>query len=211
MSLTDKLRTQHIETIMQTLAAKPHRKRIMHLDDISSIGLILPPAANPPDTDTHADKDRITLSQFNTLLKKRSTPLRTIRQPASQDQTDKNGLPRTDYLQPFTSYHYDLLIDATGGNNLFGPYVTLCTSSCLRVGYSMIPPTPEGNEKSINESHLSNTVKNPTFNLQLVRADAGICPYNLNDIYDLLILGRHPLDLATYLPNILQYLVQIRK
>ena len=173
MNLADKIRAQHIDNIMQTLAAKPHRKRIMHLNDIGSIGLIV----SKPDTDPATDKDRITISQFNTLLKKRGITLRIVTPPAAEEQTDKYGLPRPDYLQDFTSYHYDLLIDATADNGLFGPYVTLSTSSNLRAGYS--------------------------------NGETGDKPYS--HIYDLLIIGKQPLDLATYLPNILQYLVQIRK
>lgn len=177
MALADKIRTQHIDNIMQTLAAKPHRKRIMNLNDIASIGLIVQHLNATPDTANITDKDRITISQFNTLLKKRGIQLRIIEHPANQESTDKFGLPRPDYLLTFTKYHYDLLIDATTDDSLFGPYVTLSTSSTLRVGY-------------INN----------------ITSDK---PYS--QIYDLLIIGKEPLNLATYLPNILQYLTQIRK
>lgn len=177
MALADKIRTQHIENIMQTLAAKPHRKRIVNLNDIGSIGLIVQRLNATPDIANESDKDRITISQFNTMLKKRGIQLRIIEHPASQEMTDKFGLPRPDYLLSFTKYHYDMLIDATTDDGLFGPYVTLSTSSSLRVGY----------------------INNVT----------GDKPYS--QIYDLLIIGKEPLDLATYLPNILHYITQIRK
>lgn len=181
MSLVDKIREQHIDTVMQELAAKPHRKRIMHLNDIGSIGLIV---------HCQTDRDTVTLSQFHTLLKKRGTTLRTILPPASEEQTDKYGLPKAEYLQPFTKYHYDLLIDATTDDTLFGPYVTLNTSSNLRVGYCGEDPN----------TTLPNGL--PTT----------ACPSRrYRDIYDLLILGKEQFELSRYLPNILEYLVQIRK
>ena len=203
MVITDKIRTQHIEKKLQELVAKPHRKSIMHLDQLKNICLIV---QNP------TDKDKTTISQFNKMLAKRSINLRTIEQPQNTgEHTDKYGLPKDSYIEPYTRYHYNLTIDATPHNSLFGAYVTLSTSSNLRVGYSMIRPTQEGDEKSINESYLSNTVKNPRVNIQHAGADTGVSPYNLNDIYDLTIIGNTPLDLSTYLTEILKYLVQIRK
>ncbi len=52
-----------------------------------------------------------------------------------EQQLDKYGLPKPELTQLFTSYHYDLLINATPTDNLFGLYVTLAASSNLRVAY----------------------------------------------------------------------------
>ena len=91
-------------------------------------------------------------------------------------------------MQLFTSYHYDVLIDTTTGNDLYGPYVTLNASSSLRVGYGGAPPaTAPGTsaEKPAPKAYLN--------------------------IYDLIILGNQPYELSHYLTNILEYLVMIKK
>ena len=183
MNWVDKIREQHIDTLMQQLAAKPHRKRIMHLNDIGSIGLVV---------QCQSDKDKLTISQFHTLLKKRGTTLRIIEPPSNkEEQTDKYGLPKMEYLQPFIKYHYDLLIDAVTDGSLFGPFVTLNTSSNLRVGYSN-----EGKARPADGS---------------AQPPATTTPERYRDIYDLLILGNEEFELSRYLPNILEYLIQIRK
>ena len=193
MGLTDKIRVQHIEKKLQELVAKPHRKCIMHLNKLKYIGLIV---QNP------TDKDKTTISQFHKMLEKRSIQLRTIEQPQNNEEhTDKYGLPKENYLEPFTRYHYDLIIDATSDNSLFGAYVTLSTSSNLRVGYCNQNEKSEcGNEGT---PYGQTTVSAPTThsNINILK----------NDIYDLTIIGKGSLDLSTYLTEILKYLVQIRK
>ena len=127
MSVVDKIREQYKVNMMQELKVKPHRKRIMHLDDIRSIGII----AKCP-----TDAEQITISQFTHHMNNRGSMVRKIELPQNAEELlDKYGLPKPEFMQLFTSYHYDLLIDTTTGDDLFGPYVTLNTSSSLRVGY----------------------------------------------------------------------------
>ncbi len=127
MSVVDRIREQNKANMMQELKLKPHRKRIMHLDDIRSIGII----AKCP-----TDSEQITISQFTHHMNNRGSMVRKIELPQNAEELlDKYGLPKAEFMQLFTSYHYDLLIDTTIGDDLFGPYVTLNTSSSLRVGY----------------------------------------------------------------------------
>lgn len=127
MNPVEKIRSQHKTNLLQGLALKPHRKRIVHLDDIRSIGVI-----------AHGlnDEEQVTLSQFSHHLTNRGVMVKKIVLPANaEEQLDKFGIPKSEYTQLFTSYHYDLLIDATPTDDLFGLYVTLNTSSNLRVVY----------------------------------------------------------------------------
>lgn len=55
--------------------------------------------------------------------------------PNLEQQLDKYGLPKPELTQPFTNYHYDLLINATPADDTFGLFVTLSSSSNLRVAY----------------------------------------------------------------------------
>lgn len=112
---------------MQDLAARPHRKRIVHLDDIRTIGII-----------THAlsEEEKVTINQFTHHITNRGSMVRKIELPTNAETlVDKYDIPKPEFTQLFTSYHYDLLIDATPYSDPFGLYVTLNTSSNLRVGY----------------------------------------------------------------------------
>lgn len=183
MSVVDKIREQYKANLMQELAAKPHHRRIMHLDDVRSIGVI---ARNLTDT------QQITLSQFTHHMTNRGSMVRKIELPHNaEDLLDKYGLPKPEFMQFFTSYHYDLLIDTTTGSDLFGPYVTLNTSSNLRVAYGGTPPLPQ-----TADPKKTDTDSQPKCHL---------------GIYDLIIIGKPTFDMSRYLTNILEYLVQIRK
>ncbi|MDY6372307.1 MAG: hypothetical protein SPL12_08470 [Bacteroidales bacterium] len=46
------------------------------------------------------------------------------------------GLPSADSLKPFTSNHYDLLIDTIGEENFFSQYIALRTDASLKVVYA---------------------------------------------------------------------------
>lgn len=127
MNPVEKIREQHRTALLQGLAAKPHRKRIMHLDDIRSIGIIV---------HNLNDDEQITLTQFSHhMTTNRGTMVRKLEINGNpEEQLDKYGIPKVDH-QLFTSYHYDLLIDATPTNDIFGLFVTLNASSNLRVIY----------------------------------------------------------------------------
>lgn len=127
MNPVDRIRNNYKSNLLFDLAAKPHRKRIMHLDDIRTIGII-----------THApsEEEQVTISQFTHHMTNRGSMVRKIEIPSVADEIlDKYGLPKPDFTRLFTSYHYDLLIDATPFDDPFGIYVTLISSSSLRVGY----------------------------------------------------------------------------
>ncbi|MBQ6069404.1 MAG: hypothetical protein IJK84_07875 [Bacteroidales bacterium] len=170
MNPVEKIRDQHRTALLQQLAAKPHRTRIIHLHDIRTIGIITPQLN---------DEDQITIAQFMHHMTENGSMVRKIEMPLNiEQQLDKYGLPKADLTQLFTSYHYDLLIDSTPSDSLFGLYVTLAASSNLRVGYQ------------------DTTLPTQDY------------PYST---YDLIILGKGPIVLSQYLPNLLSILMQIRK
>ena len=127
MNPVEKYRLQHRDNLLQQLAAKPHRTRIVHLHKIRTIGIITP---------YPTDEEQITLSQFMHHMTQNGSTVRKIELPPTlEQQLDKYGLPRPELTQPFTNYHYDLLINATPADDTFGLYVTLNSSSNLRVAY----------------------------------------------------------------------------
>lgn len=183
MNVVERIREQYKANIMQQLVAKTHRRRIVNLDDVRSIGLI----ARCP-----SDADQVTLSQFTHHMANRGCMVRKIELPPNAEELlDKYGLPKQEFMRLFTSYHYDVLIDTTTGSNLFGPFITLNASSSLRVGYGGTPPTPQPGT--------------------LPGAEPDCDPKCYLDIYDLIILGKEHFTLSRYLTNILEYLIQIRK
>ena len=130
MNPVEKIRDQHRTLLLQQLAAKPHRARIMHLYKIRSIGII---------TLSPTDEEQVTLTQFMHHMTENGSMVRKLEMPPNMEQQlDKYGLPKTEFTQLFTSYHYDLLINATPTESLVGLYVTLAASSSLRVAYQDI-------------------------------------------------------------------------
>lgn len=112
---------------LQDLVARPHRKRIVHLDNIRSIGII---------AHDLTEEEKVTLGQFTNVMTNRGTIVRKIELPANAEPLlDKLGFPKSDFTQLFTTYQYDLLIDITPPNDIFGLFVTLTASSNLRAGY----------------------------------------------------------------------------
>lgn len=127
MNPVERIRDQHRATLFAQLAAKPHRARIAHLHDIRTIGIITP---------FPSDEEQVTLSQFVHHMTQNGSQVRKIEMPPNiEQQLDKYGLPRPELTQPFTDYHYDLLINAIPTDDTIGLYLTLATSSNLRVAY----------------------------------------------------------------------------
>ena len=127
MNPVDKIREQRRQNTLQELVARPHRKRIVHLDHIRSIGIV-----------AHglSEEDKVTLGQFTNVMTNRGTIVRKIELPANgENHLDKLGFPKSDFTQLFTTYQYDLIIDITPTDDIFGLYVTLTAASNLRVGY----------------------------------------------------------------------------
>ncbi len=113
--------------MLQELAARPHNKRIVHLDSIRSVGVIV---------HNLSQEENVTLSQFTNVMTSRGAIVRKIELPAeSESLLDKLGLPKADFTRLFTTYQYDILIDATPCGDIFGLYITLVTASSLRIGY----------------------------------------------------------------------------
>lgn len=179
MNVVEKIREQYRTNLMQELVSKPHRKKIMHLDEVRSIGVI---------ARCLSDAEQITLSQFTHHMTNRGCMVRKIELPHNADELlDKYGLPKMEFMQLFSSYHYDVLIDTTTGSDLYGPYVTLNASSSLRVGYGGTPPLPSPSDQKSNDTK------------------------SYLNIYDLIIMGNEPFELSRYLTNILEYLIRIKK
>ena len=109
MNPVEKIRDQHRAQLLQQLAAKPHRTRIVHLHDIRTIGIITP---------YPTDEEQVTLSQFMHHMSQNGSMVRKIEMPPNiEQQLDKYGLPKPELTQPFTNYHYDLLINAIPTDN----------------------------------------------------------------------------------------------
>lgn len=127
MNPVDKIREQRRLKELQELATRPHRKRIVHLDNIRLIGIV---------ANNLSEDEQYTLGQFTNSMSKRHIIVHKIELPADADSVlDKRGLPKSEFSKLFTTYQYDLLIDVTPTNDLFGLYLTLITASNLRVGY----------------------------------------------------------------------------
>lgn len=142
MNPIDLIREQRRNTILQGLAAKPRKRCLMPLDSIRSIGII-----------SHglSSDDSIAIEQFSRHMTARGAMVRKIDLPLNAENLiDKYGLPKSDFTVFFTSYQYDLLINATSADDLFGLYVTLCTASSLRVVYH---DTTQPLSKTAEEAH----------------------------------------------------------
>ena len=99
----------------------------MYLYDIRRMGII---------TLAPTKEEEETLSLFKQHMTENGFTVKAIEMPANIEQMlDKYGFPKPELIKNFTSYHFDLLIDATPTDNLFGLYVTLSSSSHLRVAY----------------------------------------------------------------------------
>lgn len=127
MNPVDKIRDLRKQNMLATLAARPHRRRIMPLDQYRSIGII---------AHDLSDQDKIVIDQFTQHMTQRGMMVRKIVLPQFADEyLDKFGFPKPDFSQFFSSYTYDMLIDTTAMDDVFGLYVTLNTDSHLRVAY----------------------------------------------------------------------------
>ena len=170
MNPVEKIRENQKANLLHDLAAKPHRKRIIHLDLIKSIGVI---------AKCLSDDEQITLSQFTHHMSQRGIQVHKIELPVNAEELlGKYGFPKPDFIQQFTSYHYDLLIDTTPSSDTFGLYITLNTSSSLRVAYE--------------------NIEQPRTGLEL-------------ESYDFIIRGHGECELSSYLTNILNYMINIKK
>lgn len=109
------------------MAARPHHRRIVNLDQLRSIGII---------AHNLTEEDEVALAQFTHHMTNRGMMIRKIVLPEyADDLLDKFGFPKPEFSLLFTSYNYDLLIDATPMNDVFGLYVSLNTTSNLRTKY----------------------------------------------------------------------------
>lgn len=127
MKLLDSIVSQRQARVLQSLALLPHHRRILNLDDIKSIGII---AHNLDETELS------TLNQFSCHMILRGIDVEKIEMPANAESIlDHNGLPQLQFIYPFVRNHYDVIIDTTPHADPFGLFVSLKSSSCLRIGY----------------------------------------------------------------------------
>ena len=92
MNPVEKIRDQHRVQLLQQLAAKPHRTRIVHLHDIRTIGIITP---------YPTDEEQVTLSQFMHHMSQNGSMVRKIEMPPNiEQQLDKYGLPKSESHDP---------------------------------------------------------------------------------------------------------------
>lgn len=127
MNPVDKIREQRKQNMLNVMAARPHKRRIVPLDQLRSIGLIASNLSN---------EDEIVFEQFVRAMQNRGLMVRKIVLPQfCDDLIDKYGFPKSEFSLLFTSYNYDLLIDTTPTNDIFGLYITLNANSNLRVCY----------------------------------------------------------------------------
>lgn len=117
---------QRLRTLLR-LATASRRKKIMHLDDIRSIGLIA--RALPPD-------EQVTVNQFTQHMTHRGIKVKIIELPTDASTIlDHNGFPSTDFIAFFVKEPYDLLVDLTASGDPFGLYVSLKSKASLKVAY----------------------------------------------------------------------------
>jgi len=111
------------------MAAIPHKKRLPNLDDVHSIGIVLP-------HESTADDQRI-LQFFNNHMAKRNIAVTHYRLPADGDKENltRIGLPTPDYLAAFTSRTYDLVIATTPAGDDRTLHAVLSAPAHLRVAY----------------------------------------------------------------------------
>lgn len=113
--------------MLSVLAARPHKRRIVNLEQLRSIGII---------AHSLSDEEQLVVAQFSQHMTNRGMMVRKIELPAfADDILDKFGFPKPDFSQLFSCYNYDLLVDTTPTDDLFGLYVTLNTNSSLRAKY----------------------------------------------------------------------------
>ena len=142
MNPIEKIRDQFRKDLLLKLAAKQHKSRIIHLFNMRTMGIItLPPT----------EEERITLSQFISQMSRNGITVRKIETPPDSE-IDKYGIPKPDYANQFTNYHYDLIINATPLDNPFGLYFTLAASSNLRIAYQ--DTTQPTEERTLNTYDL---------------------------------------------------------
>lgn len=128
MNPVDKIKEIHRTNLLRTMSAKPRKRHIRHLDDIRSIGLIL--------HDIN-EEEQLTVNQFTQHMNTRGCMVRKIEMPAhAENLFDKYELPKIDFVQFFSSYHYDLLIDATPTGDIFGLFTSLNTNADIRAAYA---------------------------------------------------------------------------
>lgn len=127
MATLSPIKEQHRLRTLQRLASLPRRKKIMHLDDIRSIGIVARALSK---------EDLVTLTQFTRHMTNRGIKVTTIELPADNATVlDHNGLPTTDFIAFFVKEHYDMLVNVTTADDPFGLYVTMRSKALLRVAY----------------------------------------------------------------------------
>ena len=118
------------------MATVPHRKHLPHLDEVRSIGIVLPHEST--------EEDQRILQFFNNHMAKRDIVVTHCRHPLADDKKSltRIGFPTPYQLSTFVSHTYDIVIAATPSNDDITLYTILSTPAHLRVAYddtSLLP------------------------------------------------------------------------
>ena len=128
MSLLESIKRNRRQRILNRLADRPHHKRLPNLEEVRTIGLILPPALD--------NDEKLLVDQFEYHMRKRNIGIETLTLPAQGSPAmDWLGLPAHHSIEQFTRQPFDILVVATDNDNPAALFVVLNSRSTLRVAY----------------------------------------------------------------------------
>lgn len=169
------------ERVLWRMAEEPRAKRLPNLDDVHSIGIVLPCQST--------EEEQRTIQLFASHMAKRDITVALYRLPAEDDTLrktqgkktktrTKTGFPTSEHLSLFSSHTYDIVIAAAHAGSHEVLYAVLSTPALLRVAYD---------DTSLLPYPLTNRA------------------------FDLFIRGTGECDLTDYLRQILILLTNIKK
>lgn len=118
------------ERVLWRMALEPRTKRLPNLDNVHSIGIVLPCQST--------DEERHTLQLFASHMAKRDITVALYRLPAEDDTLRQTQ----EHLSLFSSHTYDIVIAAAPAGDQSTLYAVLSTPALLRVAYddtSLLP------------------------------------------------------------------------
>ena len=136
MKILDHIHRKRREKTLLRLAATPHEKRLPNLDQVRSIGIVLP--------DSVPQEEQRILQYFNDHMVKRHIVVSLYRLPAPNDKDNHTriGFPSPAHLSTFSSHTYDLLFATTPPDDHRTLFAILSTPARLRIAYddtSLLP------------------------------------------------------------------------
>lgn len=138
MKIIDYIIGKRRERLLARMASLPHKKRLPSLDEVHSIGLVLPP--------TVGEDDKHILQLFKDHMVKRDIVVAQYHLPVPGDKesTTRLGVPTAAHLSAFSSHSYDILIAVSPANEHNTLFATLSTPTALRIAYddTTLLPSP---------------------------------------------------------------------